>query len=808
MVLADPHPSCADVEAFALGNLDDGALAAVGAHITGCPACQECAAAASGDLFVELLRRAHARMVPQTDPLSRDVGPAQTPAPAAAWTVTMSPAPASDVPRPEPGAVAPADLSHHERYRVVRLLGEGGMGSVYEAEHRVLERAVALKVIHRAYTANPAAVERFRREVRAAALLSHPNIVTTHDAEDAGGTLFLVMEYVEGVSLDRLVREGGPLPVAEACAYVRQAGQGLQHAHERGMVHRDVKPDNLIRCADGTVKVLDFGLAALTAERGGGLTDTNVLMSTPDFMAPEQAEDPRTADGRADVYSLGCTLYYLLAGSVPFPAETSLQKILAHREKPVPSLRQVRPEVPPALARVMTRLLAKKPEDRYQTPGEVAAALEPFTCGGAGPSRKAPWLLATAALAMLCGGLLLAGGVVYRIQTDTGELVITTESPDVEVLVKQGGREVRLLDTKMDKQITLALRSGVYELELKGAPAGLKLSIDKATLTRGETVLAKIEKSAQVPEGKAEEVFRQRWDTCPVTWGVDLSPDGRLLLSMHWGGVRVWEVASGKVAWESPNGDVLGDFTPDGQQFMTVSPPDGAGDCLRLYDTASGKLLRKFGKHERVCRSLVMGPDGRTVWTVGDDWITRLWNVETGEMLHSWPHGTSNSLYSRDGRQLFVYPPGEDLWRVWDIRAGKEVGAFEKLRLAGVRPSYFLPGGREVMASPGRGPDFPIYEVSRGQLLRKVRVRAAAQIDCWDVTHQGRCSRLPVCLPDGTVCVLDLLSGQEVARLGARNFQPRCMATSADGRFVAACASNQVGDVVVWRLPNPPADDR
>src|SRR5262249_45272400 len=155
---------------------------------------------------------------------------------------------------------------------------------------------------------------RFRREVCAASRLSHPNIVHAYDTENAGETHFLVMEYVDGISLGRLLKDRGPLPVAEACAYIRQAALGLQHAYERGMVHRDVKPDNLIRCADGRVKVLDFGLAALTAERGSALTDLNAIMGTPEYMSPEQAEDARTADIRADIYSLGCTLYHLLTG--------------------------------------------------------------------------------------------------------------------------------------------------------------------------------------------------------------------------------------------------------------------------------------------------------------------------------------------------------------------------------------------------------------------------------------------------------------------------------------------------------------
>src|SRR5262249_16214739 len=160
----------------------------------------------------------------------------------------------------------PVDLARHPRYRVCKLLGRGGMGAVYQAEHDVMRRLVALKVIKPEYTANAASVERFRREIQAAARLNHPNIVAAYDAEQAGETHFLVMEYVEGVSLDQAVQLEGPMPVAEACDAARQAALGLQHAHEQGMVHRDVKPHNLIRTPDGVVKGLDFGLAAVAAD--------------------------------------------------------------------------------------------------------------------------------------------------------------------------------------------------------------------------------------------------------------------------------------------------------------------------------------------------------------------------------------------------------------------------------------------------------------------------------------------------------------------------------------------------------------
>ena len=228
--------------------------------------------------------------------------------------------------------------------------------------------------------------------------------------------------------------QDGPLPLAHACAYIRQAALGLQHAHERGMVHRDVKPDNLMLLShvgdegDRVVKVLDFGLAMLTAEPGGGLTDANVIMGTAAYMAPEQANDPRAADIRADVYSLGCTLYFLLTGAVPFPAATSLSQIIAHQEKPLPSIRAARPDVPVELARIWERMCAKKPHDRYATPGEVATALAPFANPAPVKRRRQPLLIVLAPTALFAG-IALAGGMVYRIQTDKGEVVIIPGKP-------------------------------------------------------------------------------------------------------------------------------------------------------------------------------------------------------------------------------------------------------------------------------------------------------------------------------------------------------------------------------------------
>src|SRR5262249_36532670 len=288
-----------------------------------------------------------------------------------------------------------------------------------------------------------------------------------------------------------------PLPVDRACDYVRQAAHGLQYAFEQGMVHRDLKPHNLMLTPGSCVKILDFGLARFAGEAAlGGVTGSGMVLGTVDYIAPEQADNAHEADIRSDIYSLGCTLYHLLAGRPPFPTGTPLQKLTAHvNKKPLP-LTELRHDLPEGLMLVLERMMAKNPKHRYQTPAEVARALERFTSPTTVTRRPKPRhgaqrtdsnetillekssfirrkrrTVISAAIAILIAVAVLLGRAVYRIQTDKGELVITTESDDVEVVVKKGGKEICIIDTKTEKSITL--RSGVYELELKNAPAGL-----------------------------------------------------------------------------------------------------------------------------------------------------------------------------------------------------------------------------------------------------------------------------------------------------------------------------------------------
>jgi serine/threonine protein kinase len=268
-------------------------------------------------------------------------------------------------------------------YRLLDCIGEGGMGQVFRASHTAMGRVVALKLIRKDKLANNMAVQRFYQEIRAAAQMVHPNIVAAFDAGQIGDTLFFAMEYVEGVDLSRLVKEAGPLPVAEACEYIRQAAQGLQHAHEKGLIHRDIKPANLLLSKSvgeqvGTVKILDMGLARLqgpTDEPDKGLTRVGAMVGTPGYLAPEQAMNARGVDCRADLYSLGCTFFFLLTGQPPFRGESLNETLLKHHTDAPPPLYKFRSDVPGNVEAIVKKLLAKKPEDRYQTPAELVAAM-------------------------------------------------------------------------------------------------------------------------------------------------------------------------------------------------------------------------------------------------------------------------------------------------------------------------------------------------------------------------------------------------------------------------------------------------
>ncbi|HJZ91365.1 MAG TPA: serine/threonine-protein kinase, partial [Gemmataceae bacterium] len=266
---------------------------------------------------------------------------------------------------------------HLGSYKILRPIGQGGMGIVYLAEHSELRRKVALKVLTGDRSKDKGALERFLREARAAAALDHPNIVRIHDVCQQSQVRFLVMEYVEGESLEAVLKKGGAISQSRSVDYISQAAVGLQHAYEKGFVHRDIKPANLMLTRDGTIKILDMGLARSLTNPADSLTEVledGAVLGTADYIAPEQAMGSKEVDIRADIYSLGATFFALVTGKPPFSGTTT-QKLAQHQMKEAPSLTAIDKTFPPGLADVVDKMLEKKPGKRYQTPADVVAAL-------------------------------------------------------------------------------------------------------------------------------------------------------------------------------------------------------------------------------------------------------------------------------------------------------------------------------------------------------------------------------------------------------------------------------------------------
>ena len=438
-------------------------------------------------------------------------------------------------------------------YQILAKLGSGGMGTVYKARHTKLEKTVALKVLAKGSLVDPEAVARFEREMKAVGQLNHPNIVQALDAREIAGTRFLVMEYVDGLNLAKLVEACGPLPVADACELIRQAALGLDHAHQHGLVHRDIKPANLMLDSHGQLKILDLGLAMGQPGRLAGaerITVSGQTMGTVDYMAPEQAESSRTVDIRADLYSLGCTLYKLLSGHAPFsgpkyPDEVS--KLLAHARETVPPIRKVRPDVPAELAVLLDRLLAKDPSRRFATPAELVRAIAPFAAGtkltalvaragelsvtiapppvvavavshthietlsniksqprsntrfglrlkGLLPPRiRAPgWGIAAAA----GGAALMLLAIILYISTNHGLVEIELSDPQAKVEVRVDGETIRIAGM----QAPLTLKAGQHGIEVKSDQ--FDTGLRSFAVRRGELTPVRV---SLVPKGRAAE---------------------------------------------------------------------------------------------------------------------------------------------------------------------------------------------------------------------------------------------------------------------------------------------------------------
>jgi eukaryotic-like serine/threonine-protein kinase len=673
--------------------------------------------------FLDLLGRLHLLEPAQLDELRRQSqGPSAEPRAVARGLIDR-------------GGLTPFQANHLLQGRANELLlghyvlqerlGEGGMGQVFKAWDPKLGRAVALKVIRKERLANRDAVKRFVRELRAAAQLDHPHIVRALDADEVAGTHLLVMEFVPGTALSCLVGRRGPLPVRAACEFLRQAALGLQHASEKGLVHRDVKPSNLLltlppgvdaTTADepaltaGRVKILDFGLARLGHPEGEesttALTREGVLMGTVDYLAPEQALDSHAVDIRADLYSLGCTGYYLLAGRVPFPGGSSVSKVMRHRlDEPTP-LEQLRPEVPTVVAAVVRKLMAKPPDQRFRTPAKAAAVLQsvllgepvtivvgwpaapdrtlpdppdnPFagletgdTTVGASttpperrpapaPRRLRPLLAAVVVCAVLVTSLalglrwLLSPGQPHPAATEprtkTGRTLSPQEQAAEDAFQPLTAKWEAGIDQPAERD---AFRKDLLEFRMKhpGTPAALRAA---ELVTKLPSPLDRLDPEGIPPEERAdgqprelvavlgETRGRQWWPVTSIAW----SPDGKLLASSDaQSTISLWDAATLRLKGRLEWGHSVYSlaFSPDGKTLASGGYPRHPQVCVGLWDVATGKLLRGYdGKQGVPVTAVAFSPDGQRL-LAGYEKSLVVWDVESGQEVRRWEGHDSGS---------------------------------------------------------------------------------------------------------------------------------------------------------------------
>jgi hypothetical protein len=592
-------------------------------------------------------------------------------------------------------------------FEVLEELNRGGMGVIYKARQVGLNRIVALKVISPERVRHAEAMHRFQREVRAAALLSHPNIVTVFHTDLEGPLPYLAMEYVPGIDLARLVKLAGPRCASDSCAYIRQAAQGLQHAMEQGLVHRDIKPANLMvtpsplepaasPARPAQVKILDMGLARVTTaeemdEGAASLTRAGEFLGTPDFIAPEQAEDARQADIRSDLFSLGGTLYYVLTGQVPFPGSNLAQKLRLQLTGPRPSAAARRPGIPAELDALVKRLLAPTPADRFQTPAQLIAALDAVLRGGAGrPAAAAPAARpALTARPAAPAAPAAASDQAMCVEAHVGGVQALFASADGKLLLSGGLDETLRVWDPASLQELRCLAGDVGPVEdIALAPSGKWAAYCAVLLFKSDMVVQLWE----LASGKERGRLRGHGGTVHC---VALAPDGRRVASGSADQtVRLWTLDPPGVAPLCLNGHTGAvtcvTFLPGGGALLS----GGEDGVLRLWNTATGaakgSVAALVGKIEALAYSgpgnrlaiaggalrlrqgngpfaplnghrgavlcLAFSPDGQRLLSGGADGSVRLWRATDGSPLHRLVgHGSKVQAvaFSRCGRYAF-----------------------------------------------------------------------------------------------------------------------------------------------------------